>query len=360
MGAFLLEFLSETGIILSVIFVLLTLIYFLILFILIIRLLERVRNKRESNFIARWEEKIFEYLASDIAPSEVLNLFPKTSYKYLLQNLRNYLLTLKGRDREKLTKLINETELFDYLIKKLKSSSKKRVIFGAYYLGLARSENAEFVLHKKLKSKDEMVFVTSALSLARINSIEMLDEIFEAASKFKSITEDTMLSILYEFDEVICEALLKRLNHESSSEFKSLIISTLTHFKSADAAPIILKTLLNETNSEVIIKALEYFGKIKYLDASTSIRFLLINPNPEIKAAAIKAASMVGHKSLEDRIWSLIYDKNRYVKVTAAEVMYSFSENSRKKLEQLAYSIPNTIESSIARMVISEKTIYQN
>jgi len=266
----LLEFLSNTGIILSVIFVLLSLIYFLILFILIVRILERVREKRERNFIARWEEKIFEYLASDIRPSEILNLFPKSSYTYLLQNLRGYLLTLKGKDREKLTALINETELFDYLIKNLNSSRKKRVIFGAYYLGLARSTNAEFVLRKKLKSKNEMVFVTCALSLARINLIDMIDDIFEEAANYKNLSEDTMLSILYEFDESICEILLMRLDHESSARFKSIIISTLTHFKFYAAAPIILKTLLNEEISKVIIKALEFFGEIEYLDAATT------------------------------------------------------------------------------------------
>jgi len=40
--------------------------------------------------------------------------------------------------------------------------------------------------------------------------------------------------------------------------------------------------------------------------------------------------------------------------------MYGFSDNSKDKLKQLAYSIPNTIESSVARMIISEKTIHLN
>ena len=271
-----------------------------------------------------------------------------------------YTTLFRSKDREKLTALINETELFDYLLRNLSSPRKKHIIFGAYYLGLARSKNAEFVLRKKLKSKNEMVFITCALSLARINSIDMIDDIFEEAAYFKNLSENTMLSILYEFDESICAALIMRLDHESSSWFKSIIISTLTHFKFYAAAPIILKTLLNEENSKVTIKALEFFGEIEYLDAATSLRLLLINPNPEIKAAAIKAAVKVGHKSLEDRIWGLIYDRHRYVKVTAAEAMYVFSEKSREKLAQLAYSIPNTIESSIARMIISEKTIHQN
>jgi len=356
----LIEFLSQTGIVLTVIFILLSLIYLLLLFILVVRILEQVRNRRERNFIKRWEEKIFEYLADDVSPIQVVKLFPKSSYKYLLQNLRSYLLTLKGNDLVKLKQLINETELYDYLLGQLKSFRKKKIVFGAYYLGLAEAENAKFILRKKLKHRSEYVFLTSALSLARINDTDSLDLIFFRASKFKNLSKDTLQSILLEFDESVCRSLMIGLHIETSPVFKSIIIATLRHFKYSPAAPHVLPVLLQEETIDIVLEALKYFGQIEYMEAAAAIRFYLLNPRSEIKVEAIKAALKIGEATLEDRIWSLIYDKDRNVKVSAAEASYKYSEHSREKLKQLAYSIPNTIESSIARMIISEKTIHLN
>ena len=110
----------------------------------------------------------------------------------------------------------------------------------------------------------------------------------------------------------------------------------------------------------MVIESIKYFGEIEFLDASTAVRFFLIHSRPEIKSEAIRTAVKIGAAGLENRIWSLIYDEDRNVKETAAEAMYGFSDTSKDKLIQLAYSLPNTIESSIARMIISEKTIHLN
>jgi hypothetical protein len=356
----LLEFLSNTGIVLSVIFVLLSLIYLLILFILLLRIAEQFREGKQKNFLNRWEEKIFQYLSENQNPQSVLELFPKSSYKYLLQNLRTYLFSLKGNDWIKLSKLINETSLYDYLLSQLKSRRKKKLVFGAYYLGLAKAENSKYVLKRKLKHRNEIVFLTCALSLARMNEVEAFDDILNEASKFKHLSQDTMLSVIVEYDESVCEHILIRLDSEKSLETKALLISALRYFKYSPAAPIILPILLKEESIDIVIESLKFFGEIEYRNAATAIRFYLINPRAEIKTEAIKAAVKIGESTLEDRIWSLVYDNDRNVKITAAEAMYGYSEDSNAKLKELAYSRPSTIESSVARMIISEKTIHLN
>jgi len=323
-------------------------------------MLEQVRDIKQKNFVKRWEGKIFEYLANKGNPISTINSFPKSSYKYLLQNLSGYLQTFKGNDWTNLAKLINETKIYDYLLSQLGSNRKKKLIFGAYYLGLAKSVGAKYILREKLKHKNEMVFLSCALSLARMNETDSLDDILKEAVKFKKISRDTLLSVLLEYDESVCEKLLMRLDAEKSLWLKSIIISTLRHFKYTLAAPLILLILVKEESIELVIESIKYFGEIEYLDASTAIRFFLMHSRPEIKAEAIRAAAKIGDGGFENRIWSLIYDTDRHVKVTAAEAMYGFSDNSKYKLKQLAYSMPNTIESSVARMIISEKTIHLN
>ena len=350
-------YLDKTGVILSIVLILLVLIYLLVLFILMVRYLEQTRKMVEKNFILRWEDRIFDYLSTDKTPQDLIKLFNKYGYKYLLQFLRGYLITLKGADKEKLMKLITDTQLFNYVYNKLKTSNKRKIVFGAYYLGLAKANAAVNELKNKLAYNDELVFVTCATSLARINAVDALDEIFEGTTKFKGLTKDTFLSIMLEYDDKVCESLTKRLEQETSTENKSIIITTLRHFKYLSAAPTIMKLLSEETSKDLIIDILKYLGDVEYIYASKELEFYLQVPDPDIKSAAIKAVQKIGDSSLESKIWDLIKDKNRNVKVTAAEALYDISEGSRERLKNIEYTMPDTVESSIARMVLEERAI---
>ena len=271
--------------------------------------------------------------------------------------LRNYILTLKGKDKDKLLHLINDTKLYEYLVTQLNSTIKRKLTFGAYFLGLAQSNKAIGELRKKLKSRNEFVFVSCAISLAKIDAEDTLDDIFTEAHKFERLSLDTFQSILLEFSNSICGHLLKRLNIETSDELKPMIISTLRHFKYFPPSSDTLLKLLNDENDKIVMEVLKYFGEIEYIDASDKIKIHLQNPNPDIKVEAIKAIKKIGDTNLERKIWDLLYDDNHNVKVTAAEAMYDFSDESREKLESIEYSSPDTLESSIAKMIIEERAI---
>lgn len=351
------EFPGNIGVVLSIVFTLLTAIYLLVLFILMLRFFKQTKEQIQKNFIRRWEERIFVYLATEEQPVKVLIHFNRYSYKYLLLFLRNYILALKGKDKDKLLHLINDTELYDYLITQLNSAIKRKLIFGAYFLGLAQSKKAIGELRKKMKSRNEFVFVSCAISLAKIDAEETLDDIFAEAHKFERLSLHTFQSILLEFNDSICVPLLKRLNIKTSDELKPMIISTLRYFKYFPPSPDTLLKMLNDENDKIVIELLKYFGEIEYIDASDKIKIHLQNPNPEIKVEAIKAIKKIGDTNLERNIWDLLYDDNHNVKVTAAEAMYDFSDESREKLESIEYSSPDTLESSIARMIIEERAV---
>jgi hypothetical protein len=353
----LIEYLDKTGAILGIVLILFVLIYLLVLFILMARFLEQTRKMVERNFILRWEEMIFEYLSTDKSPQDTIVLFTRYSYKYLLQFLRSYLLTLKGSDKEKLMRLINETVLYDYLIKHLKSIRKKRIVFGAYFLGLAKSIAAAYELKNRLKFDGELVFVTRAMSLARINALDALDEIFKQAKKFKDLTKDTILYIILEYDDLVCDNLTKRLDEEDSIVNKSIIVTALSNFKYLSAAPKIVEMLAKESDKGMIIDMLRYLGEVEFIDASEKLEAYLQVPDPDIKTEAIKTVSKIGDTRLEDKIWELIQDKNRTVKVTAADALYEISDKSRERLKDLENTMPNSLESSIAKMIIEQRAI---
>jgi len=70
--------------------------------------------------------------------------------------------------------------------------------------GLAKSTGAKFILRNKLEHKNDMVFLSCALSLARMNEIDSLDDILNEAVKFKMISRETLLSVLLEYDVSVC------------------------------------------------------------------------------------------------------------------------------------------------------------
>jgi hypothetical protein len=353
----LVEYLDKTGTVLGFVLVLFVVIYLLVLFILMVRFLEQTRKMVERSFILRWEERIFDYLSTDKTPQDVIRLFNSYGYKYLLQFLRNYLLALKGSDKEKLMKLVTDTKLYDYVFKQLKSNNKRKIVFGAYYLGLVKATVAVPKLRKKLKYKDQLVFVTCAMSLARINAVEGLDEIFTEATKFKGITKDTFLSILLEFNDIVCDNLAKRLEEETSTENQSIIITALRLFRYLAAAPLVMRKLSGETDKKLIIEIVKYLGEVEYLDASEDLKFYLQESDPDIKTEAIKAVQKIGDTNLEDKIWDLIKDENRNVKVSAAEALYNISEKSRERLRNIQKTMPDSLESSISKMIFEQRAI---
>ncbi|MCH6576158.1 MAG: hypothetical protein IH795_13340, partial [Bacteroidetes bacterium] len=93
---------------------------------------------------------------------------------------------------------------------------------------------------KKLKHENEMVFLSCALSLARMNESDSLDDILNESVRFNNISRDTLLSVLLEYDKSVSENLSMRIDVEKSLWLKSIIIAALRHFKYAHACTLIL------------------------------------------------------------------------------------------------------------------------
>lgn len=187
------DYLNNTELVIAFIAGLIVCIYLIVLLILIIRFYSQAIDSKKKIFNSTWEEKIFDYLSIEEISYNNMRVFSKANQEYLLKLLRSFLLTLQGSEWHKISGLVNDTRLYNYLINCLNSYSKKKTIFAAYYLGIAGSVRAKEELRKKLKYKNEMVFLACAISLARLNDVESLNKILKWATEFKDLNKDIIL-----------------------------------------------------------------------------------------------------------------------------------------------------------------------
>ena len=263
-----------------IIIILLMAVCLLVIFVIVLRFYHVVHDKYIKRNLAKWETPIFEYLEGDIKPQAIVNRVPRRKYKFLLKYLRDYLKVLKGEDYTKVASLVNDTNLFNYLIKKSKLNIRRR-IDAAYFLGLSRCQRAKPILVKNLKSKSILLFLSSSISLAKLNALDSVGQILTNANRFSRISRDTILSILSEFERSVCFPLTKRLLNEKNDFYKIVIVIILRHFQFHEAANVVQRMIIYERSPEFIIQGIRFLGEIEHFDAVELLRSFFINhPNP--------------------------------------------------------------------------------
>jgi hypothetical protein len=336
---------------------LLCLVYLLILYVIDLRLYHDYLARRQHKFADKWEKAIFQYLQLRGDPEDFIKKVPRRKYLLLLELLRQFLLSLKGSEYEKIADIIKQKRLYDFLIKRLNSHRINRVVTSAYFLGLANIVMSKDLLKKKLDTKNEIVFISCATSLAQINEVSVVGEILTRAQAFKDLSRDSLLFILLEYNEDVCDPLIKLLPGRIPDYQKEAIISLFRHFKYKEAAPEVTKTLVNSHNVELILECLRFIKEILYLEAHYVVKPLLDHQNPLVMVEAIKTIGKLGAGPLVDKIFSKLLDENYEVQLAAAVTISQDIPSGRDRLNKMAYDINKERASratSIARMVLSE------
>ena len=339
------------------IFALLILTYALVIQVVLLRLFHGYQNKQEQKFFAVWEEKIFMFLEGEEKPQALIKKISRSKYLYLLHFLREFLLMLKGDDFLKLSAIVNDTKIQQFLIAQIKSGSPKKINEAAYFLGLAKSVAAKNILRKKLRSQNASVFLSCALALARLNDVNIIFDIFGNARRFKFVSKDSLLTILSEFTDEICAPLLKNLKREKNTLIQSITITLFRHFKYYKAGESVLKIMVYSQNKEVIIESIKFFSSIEFMEASTAMRSLINHPKPEVRTEVLKALAVLGNESFEQRIWDCMYDPEYEVQYNAVITLMKLIPSSEEKISRFAYGNRKDRAAAIARMVLSERSI---
>lgn len=354
MNLFLLHFL------IYIIIILICLAYLLILYVVNLRLYHDYYSRRQKKFTDEWEANIFNYLQLQGNPEELIKKVPRRKYIFLLELLRGFLLALKGSEYEKIADIIREKKLYDYLIRGLKSPRTNRVATSAYFLGIAKAVRSKELIAKRLNTKSEFVFINCATCLAQMNAVEFADKILTRSKSFNRIGKDTLLFILLEYQPDVCNTLLRLLPSSKPDYHKESIISLFRHFQYREAAPEVLKILVNTFSADLIIECLKFMREVQYMESYKVINHLLDNKNPMVRVEAIKTIGKFGAGSSEDNIFNKIFDDNYDVQLAAADTISSSFPSGIEKLSKIAHDSEKGRAASVARMILSQIELRSN
>ena len=312
--------------------------------------------KRRQAFVLKCEKLLDEYLEDKITVESFLKLISGPTIDMFLMFLKVYIQNLRGKDFKKVAALINETPISRKLKEELNSSSKNNIKRSAYFLGMIRNAEVKELVLDKLNFDDTLVFENCAVYLARINFQEAVPEILLAADRFHSLNRAIMISIFLEYESSVCNKLVHRFPSESLNNKINFVI-IFRMFKYHEAAPVVLKYFKEVNDDEFITEAIKYFGEIEYVDSIDVLANYLQHKSPEIIVEALKVLTKVGAINLEGKLYELINNNEWNVQLAAANCMYDYSKQTKAKLLSMAKDTSNNLESTIARMIISEREI---
>jgi HEAT repeat protein len=304
----------------------------------------------------KWEKLLNEYLENKMTAISFYNLISGPTIDLFLLFLKVYIQNLKGSDFEKIAALINDTPIAVKLIGELDSDSKNNIKRSAYFLGMAKNIEGKELVLKKLDIHDNLVFENCAIYLARVNYQEAAFEILRVAERFTYLNRAIIISIFLEFEPTVCELLADRFWKESLNNKINFII-IFRMFKYQEAAPAVLEYIGKISDDEFISESIKYFEEIDYVDAADALKIYLKHDSPDIKIGAIKALTKLGAENLDGILFELINNDEWNVQLAAANCMYDYSEKSNARLFSMAESGNESPETSIARMIISEREI---
>ena len=130
-------------------------------------------------------------------------------------------------------------------------------------------------------------------------------------------------------------------------------------FKYQEAAPAVLEYFSKISDHEFISEAIKYFEEVEYFNAANALKIYIQHDSLDIKIGAIKALTRLGAKNLDEILYELINNNEWNVQLAAANCMYDYSDKSKARLFSMAESSGESLEASIARMIISEREIIE-
>jgi hypothetical protein len=336
-----------------IIIVLLFLSILLIITVLVIRLSNLSDEKKKLKFLSVWEKKFYNYLDSPDDPNKILIGVKPSQYKYLLMVLRDLFSFLDGKDLESLRRVINETSLYNYLLKDLKSRKTKRIIRAAYFFGASNNQNVKAILFGHLYSKKTDVFIYCARALARINALEYAAAILHSSRYHNQLSTDILISILSEYKAEVCNYLMEKLKFEDDY-YKRISIRIFRFHNFREAAEAVMDILQTTTNKKLIVECIKFTGAIECVDAVPLLWEHFEHPDIEVKTSAIEALSRIGGDELVPIFVQRLYEESYEVKIAAAEALFQAGEKGIKLLRIIAKSNSDSKASTVAKMILSE------
>lgn len=291
-----------------------------------------------------WEDTLYSYLADDISIDEATAKM-KGDYFNLWRLLTPYLTNLKGDDREKIVKLVQEIGLTDYFLNIARKGKRRRKRVSAMSaLGKLGEKRVSPFLQNMLNSKDTIEMTFAAKAIADIGDTNLILPVFRRMLTDTYTTFEGITEIAVRFGEDICPPIKniikewldgKRDLEESFGvpidQSLSLLVDTLGYYRFTEAGTQLEKILEKSDDNEVIIHVLKALSTMGY-PVTISLTSFINHEDWIIRSQATKYIGKIKDDTYKEKIKKLLDDENWWVRFYAAKALYNFGELSYLEL----------------------------
>jgi hypothetical protein len=281
--------------------------------------------EQKTSFYLNKHQDYFTYISINIDGPEALLPPPgklkEVELKAIQKKLLEWIETIKGSHREKLSDLCTDMGLVELELKRLQSFRHWDRIDAAYHLGIMRAKECETELISLLEreAEDSTAFVIARAAAKCARKPGELRKVILRLAKYHPQSHQLIADIVGSSTLDPIPLYLELLQSEDDN-LRIIAMTGLSGRNEPDSIPA-LKQLAHSANLEVRIKSSKLLLQAGHLLLPDQISAYIHHPDWEIRAAAVK---MVGEQRMYDFIDDLkenLSDDNWWVRHHSAKVL---------------------------------------
>lgn len=308
-----------------------------ILTIIFYHLLHQRREKKFEQKKEEWEIFLFQYLNGDLGLDQAAAVM-NDSYYYLYDFLKPYLKNLKGKDFEKIKRLVEKNKMVAFFLKKLENGKQEEKIKAAAFLGKLGEERALPLLEKCLSCEDENLMTASIWAIADIGDQELFFKVLKSVLNESRFTFEALTEILIRFGEASCYQIKSFLENNFIAENNlekilgvpeyqslSLFFDIFGYFRFVAGVEIMVSTLEVEYNQEVLIHIFKALVKIEY-PINKDLKPYLNHDNWVVRSQTARYIAEIKADSYLTDLKKLLVDQKWWVRYYAALAIFKLDK----------------------------------
>jgi HEAT repeat protein len=309
----------------------------LIAFILAKRLVTRWRRRRDLPLRSGYELALAEYLA-DVTPDPPQPVGPNER-RALRHVALASLIELRGRERERVTELLERTGIVEETTGELRSRRRLQRRRAADALAEIRSPEAAPALRAGLDDRDRAVRLSCGRALAELGDAEALGELVAVAETeidhSPGAVADLLLALAAQNPRLLAEALPAT----ASRPLRRLLIAIIGAERLVEYAPL-LRSALAERDDELVARAAGGLGLMGDAESVEELLGLLDDRDGalSVRAAAAEALGRIGDPAAVGALEAALGSGDWTLEQNAAEALSILGVPGEDMLRRVAAS----------------------
>ncbi len=313
---------------------------------------ERARVRKELRK-ALWSRRIHALLASPREPDarSIPALEPGDEAAIFSVSL-NILRVTRGKDAERLLKLLDLWKVRPWLARALRTGRRNRQIRVLTLLARYRDPGSLDLILGRIRSRAVYVQLAALRGLADRGDVSRLPAVVEALSSARETNVPMLTDILRRFGEPAVPSLAELGTSETAVlPVRLATVSALGHIGSLSALGPLLE-LARDPAPGLRVRALESLARVGDPRAEPAVRAGFEDAEDRVRAAAARAAGLLGLRAALPELTARLRDRFWETRFRAAEALYRLGSPGIAVLR--AESLSEGLEGEMARDLLAE------